>query len=161
MSFPQRLPFVNSDDGQWGDVLNQYLKKEHYDDATNNAVNGGHQNITVRPGTTLAGTAPIKLTSGSLLTTPEAGAIEFLTDRYYATQTTGTTRKAVATYNDTAGGATGDVYYRDASGNFTRLAVGNPADVLTVASGIPSWSAPSSSSGLTQPQVLARLSFRV
>jgi len=38
--------------------------------------------------------------------------------------------------------ATGDVYYRNASGVFTRLAVGSDADVLTLASGIPSWATP-------------------
>jgi len=38
--------------------------------------------------------------------------------------------------------ATGDVYYRNASGVFTRLGVGTDADVLTLASGIPSWVAP-------------------
>ena len=88
MPTPQRLPIVNSDDGIWGDILRQYLMKEHYNDDTDNAVNGGHKTITVRAGTTCAGTAPIKLTSGSLMTTPEAGAIEFLTDALYFTQTT-------------------------------------------------------------------------
>jgi hypothetical protein len=38
--------------------------------------------------------------------------------------------------------ATGDVYYRDASGVLTRLGVGTDADVLTLASGIPSWATP-------------------
>jgi hypothetical protein len=138
MPTPQRLPIVNSDDGAWGDIINQYLKKEHYDDGTDNAVNGGHQKITVRAGTTAAGTAPIKLTSGSLMTAPEAGAIEFLTDRFYVTQTTSTTRKVLAAFDDTSG-ATGDIYYRDASGYFVRLGIGGTGQVLTVASGLPSW----------------------
>jgi len=38
--------------------------------------------------------------------------------------------------------ATGDVYYRNASGVLTRLAAGSDADVLTLASGIPSWATP-------------------
>ena len=38
--------------------------------------------------------------------------------------------------------ATGDVYYRNAGGVFTRLAAGSDADVLTLASGIPSWATP-------------------
>ena len=80
MPTPQRLPIVDSDDGVWGDILRQYLMKEHYNDDTDNSVNGGHKTITVQAGTATAGTAPIKLTSGTLLTTPEAGAIEFLTD---------------------------------------------------------------------------------
>ncbi len=93
---PQRLPIVSGDDGQWGTILNQYLQKEHYDDGTDNPVNGGHETITIRAGTTVAGTAPLKFTSGSLLTTAEAGAVEFLTDAYYGTITTGAARKTFA-----------------------------------------------------------------
>lgn len=37
--------------------------------------------------------------------------------------------------------AEGDVYYRNASGVLTRLAAGSDAEVLTLASGIPSWAA--------------------
>lgn len=33
--------------------------------------------VTIQPGTATAGTAPLKFTSGTLLTTPEAGAIEY------------------------------------------------------------------------------------
>lgn len=139
----QRLPIVNSDDGVWGDIIRQYLMKEHYNDDTDNPVNGGHQKITVRAGTTGAGTAPIKLTSGSLMTSPEAGAIEFLTDKLYFTQTTSTTRKTVATYDDTSG-ATGDVYYRNSGGYFVRLGIGSTGNVLTVSGGVPTWAAGSS-----------------
>ena len=138
MPTPQRLPIVNSDDGVWGDIIRQYLMKEHYNDDTDNSVNGGHQKITVRAGTASAGTAPIKLTSGTLLSAAEVGAIEFNTDSLYFTQTTSTTRKKVATYDD-ASGATGDIYYRDSSGYFTRLGAGSNGTFLTVASGIPSW----------------------
>lgn len=97
MPIDQRLPLVNGDDGQWGDVLNQYIEKEHYNTGVDNPNNGGHQKITVRPGTTSAGTAPITLTSGPLMTAPEAGAIEFLTDKLYFTQTTSATRKVITT----------------------------------------------------------------
>lgn len=145
----QRLPIVDGDDGDWGDILNQYLSKEHYDTGLNNPVNGGHKTITIRPGTTTAGTAPLKFSSGSLMTTPEAGAVEFLTDRFYLTQTTGTTRKVIAAYND-AGGTAGDTYYRDASGNFVRLGVGSPTEVLTVSGGsLPSWAAPTTTPAST------------
>ena len=54
MPTPQRLPIVNSDDGVWGDILRQYLMKEHYNDDTDNSVNGGHQKITIRAGTASA-----------------------------------------------------------------------------------------------------------
>jgi len=112
--------------------------KEHYDDGTDNPVNGGHQNITVRAGTATAGTAPIKLTSGTSLTTPEAGAIEFTTDSLYFTITTGTVRKKVAIYDDSSG-ATGDLYYRDSSGNFVRLGIGSSGQALKVSGGVPAW----------------------
>jgi len=137
----QRLPYVDGDDGDWGDILNQFIEKEHYNTALDDPANGGHQKITIRPGTATAGTAPLKFTSGTPLTAPEAGAIEFQTDRLYFTQTTGPTRKTIAAYDD-ASGATGDTYYRDASGNFVRLAAGSTDDVLKVAGGVPSWKAP-------------------
>lgn len=57
-------------------------------------------NITARlhlpAGSTAAASAPLKLTSGSLMTSPEAGAIEFLTNGLYYTQTTGPTRQQIA-----------------------------------------------------------------
>jgi len=135
----QRLPIVNNDDGIWGDILRQYLMKEHYNDDTDNAVNGGHQKITVRAGTAAAGTAPLKFTSGTLLSTPEAGAVEFNTDSVYFTITTGTVRKKVAIYDDSSG-ATGDIHYRDSSGNFVRLGIGATGKTLRVSGGLPSWS---------------------
>jgi hypothetical protein len=138
MSTPQRLPIVNSDDGTWGDIIRQYLLKEHYDDGTDNAVNGGHKTVTIRAGTATAGTAPLKFTSGTLLSSAEAGAVEFNTDSLYFTITTGTVRKKVAIYDDSSG-ATGDIYYRDSSGNFVRLAAGSNGNVLKLASGLPSW----------------------
>ena len=155
----QRLPIVNSDDGAWGDILNQFLGKEHYDGDANTgggSTNGGHQTITIQPGTATAGTAPLKFTAGTLLATKEAGAVEFNSDRLYITTST-PTRKTIAAYDD-ASGATGDIHYRDSSGNFVRLGIGSTNDVLTVSGGLPSWQAGGSGSGLTQPQVFARLS---
>lgn len=52
-------------------------------------------------GTTAASSAPMKMTSGPLLTTAEAGAHEFLTDKFYGTITTGAARKEF-TLNDAA-----------------------------------------------------------
>lgn len=52
-------------------------------------------------GTTSASTAPLKFTSGDLMTAAEAGAVEFLTDKAYLTITTGTARKEF-TLNDAA-----------------------------------------------------------
>ncbi len=138
MTTPQRLPIVNSDDGTWGDILRQYLKLQHYDDGTDNpGVNGGHQNITIRPGVATAGGAPITFSSGTNLTTPAAGAMEYNGSYYYLTPSSGT-RKTVAIYDDSSGAA-GDIHYRDGSGNFTRLGIGGTGNLLTVASGLPAW----------------------
>ncbi len=52
--------------------------------------------IHIAAGTTAASTAPLKFTSGSLLTSAEAGAVEFLTDAFYGTITTGAARKTFA-----------------------------------------------------------------
>ncbi len=51
--------------------------------------------LHIAAGTATANTSPLKLNSGTLLTAPEAGAIEFLTDLFYATTTTGTIRRAL------------------------------------------------------------------
>jgi len=98
----QRLPTVDADDGAWGDILNQFIAKEHYNTGLDNATNGGHKVVTLRPGDIGAGTAPLKFTSGPLMTNAEAGAIEFLTDRLYFTKTTTlTTARMVITTGDT------------------------------------------------------------
>jgi hypothetical protein len=52
-------------------------------------------------GTTTASTAPIKFNTGPLMTAAEAGAVEFLTDIFYGTITTGAARKEF-TLNDAA-----------------------------------------------------------
>lgn len=136
---PQRLPIVDSDDGEWGDIINQFIEKEHYNTGSDNPANGGHKTITVRAGTAAAGTAPLKFTSGTLLSSPEAGAIEFLTDKLYFSTTTGPTRHTVATYDDSSG-ATGDIYYRSSGGIFTRLGIGSTNQFLRVSGGLPVWS---------------------
>ena len=57
--------------------------------------------LHLKAGTATASTAPFKYTSGTLLTTAEAGAKEFLTDKEYLTITTGAARKEI-TLNDIA-----------------------------------------------------------
>lgn len=52
--------------------------------------------VHLAAGTTSASTAPLKFTSGSLLSSAEAGAVEFLTDAFYGTITTGAARKTFA-----------------------------------------------------------------
>jgi hypothetical protein len=134
----QRLPAVNSDDGAWGDVLNLFLQKEHYNTGLDDPLNGGHKTVTIRPGTTAPLTAPLKFLTGPLMTTPEAGSVEFLNDQLLFTQTTNATRKVISTYDDT-NGAAGDIYYRDQNKYIVRLASGSAAQVLSIVSGLPSW----------------------
>lgn len=52
--------------------------------------------LHIGAGSAAANTAPLKLTSGALLTTAEAGAVEFLTDKFFGTITTGAARKTFA-----------------------------------------------------------------
>ena len=55
--------------------------------------------------------------------------------------------------------ATGDIYYRTAGGAFARLPVGTDGQVLTLASGLPSWAAASGGSTLGTPQYGAWSSY--
>lgn len=57
--------------------------------------------LHIAAGTTTANTAPLKFNSGSLMSSAEAGAVEFLTDKIYFTITTGAARKEF-TLNDAA-----------------------------------------------------------
>uniref|UniRef100_A0A6M3K7W2 Putative tail collar domain protein n=1 Tax=viral metagenome TaxID=1070528 RepID=A0A6M3K7W2_9ZZZZ len=80
--------------------------------------------LHLKAGTAAANTAPLKFTSGALLTTPEAGAMEFLTDAYYGTITTGAARKTFAFLE---------------SPIFTTPALGTPTSgVMTNVTGLPS-----------------------
>jgi hypothetical protein len=83
MTYQQRLPAVSGDDGIWGNILNQFLMLQHVNTGVDAPTNGGHQVVTIAAGTTAANTAPLTFTSGSLMTTPQAGSVEFLTDRLY------------------------------------------------------------------------------
>ena len=78
--------------------------------ATNNFVGKTFFGATTAPTAMLhlgAGTttlAPLKLTSGTNLTTPQAGAIEWDGTSLFVTQTTGPTRKTIAYTSDITGG---------------------------------------------------------
>jgi len=70
----------------------------------------------------------------------------------FGTVTSGTlsTGAVIGTVTTTLGSdATGDVYYRNASGLLTRLEKGDDDEVLTLASGIPSWAAAGGGGGQT------------
>lgn len=136
MTTPQRLPIVNSDDGSWGAIIRQFLMKEHVNNDTDSPNNGGHQNVTIQPGSATA--APLTFNSGPLLTTPAAGAMEFNYNSLYFTTTAGPTRKKLAMYDDTTSAA-GDIYYRDSGGNIVPLPIGTGSQRLAISSGLPAW----------------------
>lgn len=56
--------------------------------------------LHLKAGSTAANSAPVMMTSGALMTAPQVGAWEFLTDRIYFTQTTGPTRQTIAYLSD-------------------------------------------------------------
>ena len=142
----ERLPVVGGDDGAWGTVLNNWLLKEHYDtnDGNTHADNGMHKGITIRAGSTSVAPITFTTTSAALLTTPAAGTLEINSSGVlFYTQTSGSGNRRRVMYYDDGSAATGDVFYRDASGNIVRLGIGSASDVLTVSGGLPSWAAPS------------------
>lgn len=86
--------------------------------------NGGNVGIGVtsptailhlKAGTATASTAPLKFNSGTLNTAAEAGAMEFLTDDYYATITTGAARKKFV-LDDGTNLVSGDIPYVTTNG---------------------------------------------
>lgn len=68
--------------------------------------------VHIGAGTTSASSAPIKFTSGTNMTTPESGAMEWDGSRLYMTQASGPTRQTVAYLTDVTGGTsiTDEVY---------------------------------------------------
>lgn len=91
--------------------------------------------------------APLRMTSGTVLTTTQAGVIEYDGTHFYGTITNGGTRYQL----DQQGGGslpittTGDMIYSSSGSTAARLAIGSSGQVLQVVSGIPSWQS------LTQP----------
>ena len=96
--------------------------------------------LHLKAGTVTANTAPLKFTSGTNLTTPEAGAMEYNGTNLHFTPS-GTTRKTIA-YNPMTTG--GDLIYGGASGVETRLANGTADQFLksTGTTTAPVWGSP-------------------
>ncbi len=74
--------------------------------------------VHIKAGTATASTAPLKFTSGTLLTSAEAGAVEFLTDDFYGTITTGAARKGIV-LNDGTALTSGRVPFATTNGRLT------------------------------------------
>lgn len=101
--------------------------------------------LHLKAGTATANTAPLKLTSGTLNTTPEAGAVEFLTDKFYGTITTGAARQTFAMLESAAQTFSNDIMVPDEAygagwnGSLevpTKNAVYDKIEALSVGSGI-------------------------
>ena len=101
--------------------------------------------LHLKAGTATANTAPLKLTSGTLNTTPEAGAVEFLTDKFYGTITTGAARQTFAMLESSAQTFSNDISVPDEAygagwnGSLevpTKNAVYDKIEALSVGSGI-------------------------
>ena len=151
----ERLPVVGGDDGSWGTVLNNWLLKEHYDtnDGNTNAANGTHKGVTIRAGSSSVAPLTFTTTAATLLTTPAAGALEVdSSGLLYYTQTTGSGNRRRVMYYDASSAATGDIFYRDSSGDVVRLGIGSSNYVLTVNSGLPSWQPASGGGAPTNAQ---------
>jgi hypothetical protein len=114
--------------------------------ANNVAITGGAIN-----GTTIGGTAAAAVTGTTITATTFSGAGTGLTGTASglsiggnaATATSATSATSATTATNLAGGATGSLPYQASSGSTTLLAAGTNGQVLTLASGVPSWSTPS------------------
>lgn len=95
-------------------------------------VNNATAMLHLKAGTATANTAPLKFNSGTLMSAAEAGAIEFLTDKYYASITTGPARKEIA-LNDAAL-TSGLPVYATTNGRLTTTATGGTVVAVTSSS---------------------------
>ena len=124
---------------------------------TSSGTNTGDQTITLTGDVTGTGTGSFVATIGALKVTNAMLAGSIAASKLVGTDiatlgtvTAGTlsTGAVIAGVTITVGSdATGDLYYRNASGIFTRLGIGSAAQVLTVTGGLPSWAAGSGLSG--------------
>jgi hypothetical protein len=110
--------------------------------------------LHLKAGTATAGTAPQKFTAGTILTTPESGAVEYNGTHFYAS--IGATRYQLDQQTPTSysgvlpianGGTnlssytTGDLLYASGTNTLSKLAIGSSTQVLTVTGGVPVWAA--------------------
>jgi len=99
--------------------------------------------------TAITGTIATNFTTAKTITIPDAtdtlvgrATTDTLTNKTLTSPTLTTPTISTATTN-------GDLLYGTGSGALTRLGIGSSAQVLTVASGVPSWATPASGGGMT------------
>jgi len=124
---------------------------------TSSGTNTGDQTIALTGDVTGTGTGSFAATIGALKVTNAMLAGSIAASKLVGNDiaTLGTVTAGTLSTGAVIGGvtitvgsdATGDIYYRNASGVFTRLGIGSAAQVLTVAGGLPSWAASSGLSG--------------
>lgn len=124
-------------------------------------ITGPSARLNIAAGTATAGSSPLKFTSGTVLTTPEIGAVEFnnglfMGDSSNSKRDTFATRSWVRNNTPAAGLAnvlttTGDIIYSSSGTTAARLGIGSTGQILTVAGGVPSWAANTATSGTYTP----------
>jgi hypothetical protein len=107
---------------------------------------------SIASGATVTTIAGLTLTSPTLTTpalgTPASGTLTNATGLPLTTGTTGTLPETKGGTNATTY-TTGDVLYASATNTLAKRAIGSTGDVLTVAGGVPTWSAPAGGGGMT------------
>lgn len=78
-----------------GDDISQHFGRVYLRPPTPSAYPVPTAYLHIGAGAAAASSAPLKLTSGTSLTTAEAGAVEFTTDDFFLTITTGAARKGI------------------------------------------------------------------
>lgn len=101
------------------------------------------------------------LISASSVTTTELGLLSGVTGTLTTNAGTQTlTNKTLTSPKINVGSdATGDIYYRDSGGNFTRLAIGSAGQILQVVSGLPSWQTIATGSGTVNAGTTNQLAY--
>jgi hypothetical protein len=132
--------------------------------------------LHLSPGSATASTAPIKLESGVVLGTPEVGTIEFTTDDFFATITTGPARKAfilddgtrltsgkipVATTNGRLIDVTAQTELTDELTTITCSAPGTPDYAIADLTAVAPYGFVSADEGQSVLKVIANLQTRV
>ena len=111
--------------------------------ANNVAITGGSITGTPISGSTVDGstiTASVQFSGAGTGLTGTASSLSIGGNA--ATATTATTATSATTATNLAGGATGSLPYQSATATTAMLAAGSNGQVLTLASGIPSWATP-------------------